>query len=251
MQVVEGVDHSIGMWAHGAPLAVVVAVAVLLGLRHATDPDHLAAVTSLIAGDGRQRVRRAGLLGVCWGAGHATTLAFFGLPVVLFGASPPGAVRAGAEVAIGVVVLALGVRLLRRWRRGLFHVHVHRHADGTVHRHVHGHRGEERHEHAHVPPRSPLAAFSIGLLHGVGGSAGVGVLLLASIADRTLAAACLAVFAACTALSMAALSTGIGYVLASRHLSGAFERLVPVLGAGALVFGAWYAAAAVLTVPGL
>ena len=77
------------------------------------------------------------------------------------------------------------------------------------------------------------------------GSAGVGVLLLASITDRTLAAACLAVFAACTAVSMAALSTGIGYALTSRRLGGAFERLAPVLGARSLVFGAWYAAAAI------
>lgn len=241
----ERLDHLVGAWAHGAPLVTVVVVAVLLGLRHATDPDHLAAVTSLIAGDEGRRVRRAGVLGAAWGAGHATTLALFGLPVVLFGASLPGSVQTGAEVVVGVVICVLAVRLLRRWRQGMFHVHAHRHADGTIHRHVHAHAEVERHEHRHARPRSPLAAFSIGLLHGLGGSAGVGVLLLASISSRTVAAASLVVFAVCTAVSMAALSTGIGYTLSTRRLGGSFDRLAPVLGASALLFGAWYAAAAV------
>jgi high-affinity nickel permease len=64
--------------AHGAPLLVVIGLATLLGLRHASDPDHLAAVTSLIAGEDERRVRRAASLGLAWGLGHATTLALCG-----------------------------------------------------------------------------------------------------------------------------------------------------------------------------
>jgi high-affinity nickel permease len=241
-----GLDDLLGGLAHGAPLLVVVCVAVLLGLRHATDPDHLVAVTSLLAGDGQRRVRRAGLLGAAWGTGHALTLTAFGLPVVLYGRALPDHLREAAEVAVGLVICLLAARLLRRWRRGLFHVHAHAHEDGTVHRHVHSHRGERLHRHGHVSPRSPATAFAIGILHGVGGSAGVGILLLASIPSRTVAAVCLVVFAVCTALSMAGLSTGIGYALTRRNLGQALQRLTPAFGVAGLAFGAWYAAAALV-----
>src|SRR2546421_172474 len=102
-----GLDDKIAALSTGDALLVVVGVAILLGLRHATDPDHLTAVSTLIAGDGERGSRRAGLLGFSWGLGHATTLFAFGLPIVLFNSYLPERVQQGAEVAIGVVVIAL------------------------------------------------------------------------------------------------------------------------------------------------
>src|SRR5437764_14429357 len=186
-----GLDTWIAHFSDGATLALVVVVAVVLGLRHATDPDHLAAVTTLVATGRDRAARTAGRLGLAWGAGHATSLFAFGLPIVLFKAYLPASVQRGAETTVGLLIVALAAWLLVRWRRGFFRTHEH------------GHGRARR-------ARTPLQAFAIGLVHGMGGSAGVGVLLLAAIHDRLVAAAALAVFAACTALSMALLSTGGG-----------------------------------------
>jgi hypothetical protein len=92
--------------------------------------------------------------------------------------------------------------------------------------------------------RSPLGAFGIGLVHGLGGSAGVGVLLLAAIPSRPLAVASLVVLAAFTAVSMTMLTTGFGTVLVRPRVRGAYAVLAPALGVTSLAFGLWYAAAA-------
>ncbi len=242
-------DEAIAALARTHGLLVVLGAALLLGLRHATDPDHLAAVSTLIAGDPRDGARRAGRLGLAWGLGHATTLAAFGLPVVLLGAFLPEPVQRGAELLVGVAIMALAVRLLERWRRGRYHAHAHRHG-ALVHRHLHAHGGGARHAHAHRPEarlgRSPLQAYGIGLLHGTGGSAGVGVLLLAGISDRAQAAGALVVFALAAAISMATLSCGFGWALTRAPAPRRALALTPALALAALAFGAWYAAAAVV-----
>ena len=200
-----GLDDWIAELAQGEGLALVLLVALLLGLRHASDPDHLAAVSTLIASDPEDGTRRAGRLGLSWGAGHALTLAAFGLPIVLLQAYLPDTAQRAAEALVGLMIMFLAVRLLLRWRSGHFHAHTHTHGD-LEHRHLHPHRARG-HEHAHEPEaqlgRSPWQAFGIGLVHGTGGSAGVGVLLLATIPDQTEAVAALIVLAAGTALSMA------------------------------------------------
>jgi ABC-type nickel/cobalt efflux system permease component RcnA len=242
-----GLDDWIASFSDGTTLLVVVAVAVVLGLRHATDPDHLAAVTTLVASGRERTVRRASKLGLSWGLGHATSLLAFGLPIVLFKAFLPEPVQRAAETAVGLVIVALAVWLLVRWRRGLFHLHVHAHE--RLHAHGHVHDGGGRHPHRGRPVRSPLQAYGIGLVHGMGGSAGVGVLLLASIHDRLIASAALGLFAFCTALSMAALSTGFGMTLASGPARRLFPRLAPVLGVTSLAFGLWYALGALSLAP--
>jgi ABC-type nickel/cobalt efflux system permease component RcnA len=232
-----GLDNWVAGFSDGTTLAVVALVAIVLGLRHATDPDHLAAVTTLIAGTEERAARAAARLGLAWGAGHATSLFAFGLPIVLFKTYLPDGVERAAETAVGVLIAGLAVWLLVRWRRGLFHVHVHAHERVHAHGHVHGGNG---HPHRMGRARRPAQAFGIGLVHGIGGSAGVGVLLLASIHDRLLAVGALAIFAACTALSMALLSTGFGRALSSAPLRASFDRLAPGLALLSLAFGAWY-----------
>jgi cytochrome c biogenesis protein CcdA len=234
--------------------------ALLLGLRHATDPDHLTAVSTLVLSDERQGTRRSAALGLAWGLGHATTLAAFGLPVVLFGNHLPPVVQQAAEIAIGAVIAALALRLLVRWKRGRLHMHPHTH--GAI-RHAHPHVHEDRaaqehavehghpeaHEHAHADAlgRTPLAAFGIGLVHGIGGSAAVGILLVAAIPERALAAAALGLFAAGTALSMSVASAAFGQALTRGPLVRPLAGLVPALGGLSLVFGIWYALTAFRT----
>lgn len=237
--------------AHGGSIPLALLAAFLLGLRHATDPDHLTAVSTLVMSDRRQGVQRAGRLGLCWGLGHATTLVAFGLPVVLLGRYLPEAVQRGAEVAIGVLIVVLAVRLLLRWRRGYFHAHPHRHGDlRHSHPHLHehapsrGHPVPHPHRHGETLGRSPLAAFGIGLVHGVGGSAGAGILLVAAVPGRSAAVAALILFAAATALSMAIVSSAFGRVLGRGMAGHRLEALVPAFGTASLIFGVWYAAAA-------
>jgi cytochrome c biogenesis protein CcdA len=229
---------------HGSSgLGVILLVSLLLGLRHASDPDHLAAVTTLIASEEeRNQARKAGLMGFLWGLGHGTTLVILGLPLILFNRYLPEPVQQAAETLIGVIIVFLAVRLLLRWRRGLYHVHTHVHDDGPSHRHVHSHRDDVAHEHAHaVPHRTPVSAYGIGLVHGIGGSGGLTLLLLSTISDRTEAAAALLLFAAGTAVSMALLSTAFGLAIAGGPIGRYFERVAPVLGVLSMAFGAWYA----------
>ena len=111
-------DDWIAGLSDGTTIWLVLLVAVLLGLRHATDPDHLAAVTTLVAGGKTGSPARPGELGLAWGAGHATTLFVFGLPILLLNRYLPARVEQGAETAIGLVIVYLGVRLIVRWKRG-------------------------------------------------------------------------------------------------------------------------------------
>lgn len=234
---------------HGpASLEIVLLVSLLLGLRHASDPDHLAAVTTLIASEKkRNRVKEAAFMGFSWGLGHGTTLVLVGLPLVLMGRYLPERVSQVAEVVIGAVIVVLAVRLLVRWRRGVFHAHVHSHDDET-HRHVHSHREDGDHAHTHAVPaklRTPLSAYGVGLVHGVGGSGGLTLLLLSTIPDPVQASLALGIFAVGTAVSMALLSTGFGLVIAGGPVARNFERVAPVLGVFAAAFGVWYALGAV------
>jgi cytochrome c biogenesis protein CcdA len=223
-----GLDEKIASLGSGEALLLVSLVAVLLGLRHATDPDHLTAVTTLIAGDARHDHRKARSLGFVWGLGHATTLFAFGLPIVLAKRYLPEAVQQVAETAVGLLIIVLAIRLLNRWRHGAFR-------EGAAHRHSHG--------------RTPLQAYAIGLVHGIGGSAGVGVLLLAAIPNHAEAVLALALFATFTAVSMALASSTFGYALTQPRVLQRFATVAPALGTLSLAFGVWYALGALNAVP--
>ena len=247
-----GVDDWIAQLGGSGAMAFV--VALLLGLRHATDPDHLTAVSTLFLADQREGPRRATRLGLAWGLGHGLTLFAFGLPVILFRSYLPDVVQRVAEAAIGLVIAALAIRLLLRWQQGYFHVHPHAH-DGVRHAHPHAHEhtphaehpAEHVHSHAEALGRSPLAAFSIGMVHGLGGSAAVGILLVGAVSSRTQGVIALLIFAGATAASMALISTALGYALARGSLRRRVSDLVPWFGCASLLFGVWYSLGAITT----
>jgi high-affinity nickel permease len=210
-----GLDDYLASLSDGSGVLLVCVIAVLLGLRHATDPDHVAAVATLIAA-GHERA--AARLGLAWGAGHATSLFVFGLPIVLFERYLPERVQQGAETLVAALIVYLALRLLR------FHMRAH---------------GD------HVHPRTGVGAYGIGLAHGMGGSAGVGVLIIAAVDSRPLAVLSLVLLALFTAVSMTAITAGFGSMLGTRPL----RRLAPAFGALSLAFGLWYGAAAWAVAP--
>lgn len=226
----------------GAPLLLALAIAFLLGLRHASDPDHLVAVTSLVAseeGDARDAVR----LGAWWGLGHALMLLAVGLPLIALKSDLPGWLERGAEAGIGIIIVLLAKRVCVKWLRGDFHAGMHRHgagsdvAPGTRHRHL---RPGRPADHAHA--RTPRQAFAIGLLHGLAGTGAVVVLLIAALPTRVEAAAALAVFAPMSIVSMAALSGAWAWLLTRPLIEPLYRRaLIPALGLFSLCFGLWYA----------
>jgi hypothetical protein len=118
-----GLDEKIASLASGKPL-VALAVALLLGLRHPLDPDHLAAVGAMARTSGERA--RGALIGFTWGLGHATTIVLLGTPLVLWAAVMPENLQRILEAVIGVVILVLGLRLYLRHSRGDQHAHPHR-----------------------------------------------------------------------------------------------------------------------------
>jgi high-affinity nickel permease len=171
-----------------ATLLTTAGLGFVLGLRHALDPDHLVAVSTLVSERGGGR--RTSLVGGFWGLGHAVTLLVGSAVVLALKLSIPDAVAGGLETVVAVMLVALGVRSLRAAVRGT-RVHAHRHAhDGYDHVHLHSHRAghphaeEVGHDHHHLF-EGGLRPFAVGLVHGLAGSAGVS--LLAVGAARTAA----------------------------------------------------------------
>ncbi len=215
---------------------VALAIAAALGLRHAADPDHLVAVTSLVAADSGD-TRGAARLGFWWGLGHAGMLLAVGLPLIFLKTSLPAGVEAGAERAIGVVILLLAARVLWKWLRGDYRLEPHAHRGGHSRSNRHLQRG-----HAHIHGRTPQQALSIGMLHGLAGTGAVVLLLIAALPSQVEAAAALAVFAPMSMVSMALCTTVFAWLLTRPLIQPLYRTvLIPAFGLFGLTFGLWYA----------
>jgi hypothetical protein len=211
---VEQLDRLITGLFQGAPLVVALGIAFLLGLRHASDPDHLVAVTSLVAADDGD-TRHAARLGAWWGVGHAAALLALGVPLIAFKAQLPGWLESGAEKAIGAVILLLAARVIYRWARP---------------------RARE------LKLRTNHQAASIGMLHGLAGTGAVVVLLIAALPTQLEATLALAIFAPMTMVSMAMCTAGFAWVLTRPAIEPVYRTvLVPGLGVFGVMFGLWYA----------
>jgi ABC-type nickel/cobalt efflux system permease component RcnA len=245
---VEHLDTWLAGLFDGAPLLVALGIAFVLGLRHASDPDHLVAVTSLVAADGGGP-REAARLGAWWGLGHAATLVLLGIPLIVFKSELPAWLELGAEKAVGVVIIVLAARVIWKWARGDYRAGRHGHAsagersrtssDHAPHAHL---REGEVPSHGHHTLRTPRQAFGIGTLHGLAGTGAVVVLLLAALPSQLHAGLALAVFAPMSIVSMAACTTAFSWVLTRPIVEPVYRSvLIPALGAFGLMFGLWYA----------
>lgn len=194
----------------------ILVVGLLLGMQHATEADHLAAVATLAT---RQAsLGRTLSQGVAWGVGHTLTLLAFGGAVFLLGQSVPPSLEQALETAVGAMLVLLGADVLRRLIGERSHVHVHRHDQAIAHVHAHGHAGAGRHErsphrHAHVPRHWPLRALAVGMMHGLAGSAALVMLSLRKVDSLPLGLGYIAVFGLGSVAGMALLSVVIAVPL--------------------------------------
>ena len=243
-----GLDDILTRLFDGAPLLVALGIAFLLGARHATDPDHLVAVTSLVAADDGD-TRRAASLGAWWGVGHATSLLALGIPLIAFKAQLPAWLESGAEKAIGVVIVVLAARVVYKWARGDFRAGAHAHDAVIAGDKGHSRRRHLRHSgspgHRHVRVRSRGQATTIGLLHGLAGTGAVVVLLIAALPSQFEAALALAVLAPMSVASMAACTATFAWILTRPLVEPVYRSvLIPGLGLFGVMFGLSYAGVA-------
>ncbi len=212
----------LGAWAFplgsaavsAASPAALLLLGLLLGMRHATDPDHVVAMTTIISrGPGK---RRAIAAGAAWGAGHTATILLFGGAIILCGAVVPPRLGLSLEMAVAVMLILLGtVNLI-------------------------GPSGFQRADHAQGARARGLGrGFLIGVIHGLAGSAAVALLVLSTIRDRRWAMVYLAIFGAGTVVGMMTLTVAMSISLAAvSRRSGAIDRVMCGLsGLASIAFG--------------
>jgi cytochrome c biogenesis protein CcdA len=204
-------------------LLSVLALGVFLGMRHATDADHVVAVTTLVAR--RQNTRAAMLLGALWGAGHGLTILIVGGAIILLGIVVPPRLGLSLELGVGVMLITLGAMNLSGASRKLA---------GVAHSEPHA----DVHSTSELPARR-FRSFIIGVVHGLAGSAAVALLVLSTIRDAGLALLYLGLFGLGTVAGMMLLTTAISFPLAAAaRRFGPLDRLLgSVTGAVSMAFG--------------
>ena len=214
-------------------MLVILGLGFLLGMQHALEADHIAAVSSIAAR--RTSVWDIVKHGLTWGLGHTLTLFAFAGAAILLGHAIPEHIAQPLEAAVGIMLIALGANVLWRLWHDRVHFHQHQHGDGTRHIHAHSHAHEknphERSAHAHEHGfrwRSLL----VGLMHGMAGSAALLVLAVAQVANPVYGLLYVFLFGIASMFGMGALSTVIAVPLAAsaRWLTWADRALQGTVG---------------------
>jgi ABC-type nickel/cobalt efflux system permease component RcnA len=209
----------------------IIAVGFFLGMRHATDPDHVVAVTTIVS---RQRnLLKAAFTGIFWGIGHTLTIFVVGSAIILFDVVIPARIGLSMEFSVGLMLIVLGAVNIASFLRStraispsareesdVIHSHAHIHGD-YVHSHPHGH-SPEAHAHSHPTPLTwldrvfgriglyqQLRPFVVGIVHGLAGSAAVALLILTTIRNPRWAMLYLLVFGAGTVGGMMLITMSI------------------------------------------
>ena len=218
----------------------ILVLGMLLGMKHATEADHLAAVATLATRQGslHQTLRQ----GVAWGVGHTATLMLFGGAVLGLGHAISPALERALETAVGAMLVGLGIDVLRRLAHDRIHFHAHRHAASGAHFHAHGHRGEGPHQasaHRHAHGGWPIRALAVGVMHGLAGSAALVVLAMQSMPSAALGLGYIALFGLGSIAGMALLSVvmAVPLKLSSGYLTSAHRGLTALVGVVSCALG--------------
>jgi high-affinity nickel-transport protein len=228
----------------------ILAVGFFLGMRHATDPDHVIAVTTIVSQ--QRNLTRAALIGAFWGVGHTVTIFVVGAAIILFNLAIPARVGLSMELSVAVMLMILGLMNVAAFLRSVpsasipadhgevIHSHPHCHGD-YVHSHPHGHDPEL---HPHGSAQTPLAFLDrilakvglyqhlrplvVGIVHGLAGSAAVALLVLTTIRNSHWAIAYLLVFGVGTIAGMMVITMSIASTL--KVVTGRRQNVSRILG---------------------
>ena len=236
-----------------ASLVSILLLGFFLGMRHATDPDHVIAVTTIVAR--QRRVGAAALIGVLWGIGHTLTMVAVGGAIIVFGVVIPPRLGLTMELSVALMLILLGllnVAGIMRWITAIatpVHVHPHRHGDYA---HSHGHTPAA---HGHAEDDTAIARLDrrlgglglyqmlrplvVGVVHGLAGSAAVALLVLATIPDPWWGIAYLVVFGAGTIAGMMLITaaSALPFTYAVSRFAALNRHLVLASGVASIAFG--------------
>ena len=237
-------------------MASILLLGLLLGMRHALEADHIAAVASLVSRD--STIGHGVRQGLAWGLGHTITLFALGSLVLFFTGLVPGQLVRWIEFAVGIMLVVLGGDVIRRLIVARIHFHSHSHGPGQRHFHAHSHKGERpggqqnehtgaaghrarhagmRHTHEHRPG-FPVRALMTGLMHGMAGSAALIVLALQTVSSPLLGLVYIALFGIGSIAGMGMFALVIALPLrAARHLTWAYNGLQATIGTGTIALG--------------
>jgi high-affinity nickel permease len=212
----------------------------LLGMQHALEADHIAAVSSIASR--RSEVTDIVKHGLTWGLGHTLTLFVFAGAAILLGHAIPEHLSRPLETAVGLMLVGLGSHVLWRLWRDRVHFHRHHHRDGTVHFHAHSHAGESvphakaPHAHAHG---FRWRTLMVGLMHGMAGSAALLVLTVTQAPNAMAGLGYVALFGIGSMIGMGLLSTVIAVPIAisARWLTWANRGLQAAVGIVTIAIG--------------
>ena len=185
----------------------------LLGMRHAVEADHVAAVASMTTRS--NTFGEAIRLGATWGAGHTFTLFLFGAVVIFSDTIIPEHMAMMLEFAVGIMLVFLGIDVIRRMKRERVHFHLHAHDEGVRHFHAHSHAGEGAHKnstHGHTHKKKILLRpLLVGMMHGMAGSAALIILALQSVDSPLTGLAYICLFGFGSVAGMATLAAVIWF----------------------------------------
>ena len=241
---------------------VILLFGFVLGMRHATDPDHVVAVSTIVSRE--HSLAKSALVGAFWGLGHTVTILFVGAAIILFNLTISPRVGLTMELCVGLMLIVLGVLNLSgasKWLSEKFspahprvsgeHVHLHEH-DSHIHYHWHSHQpAKEHHSDSLTPPKwmsSPfsklgwfhtLRPFLVGIIHGLAGSAAVALLVLATIKNPSWAVIYLLIFGVGTIAGMVLITTAMSvpFSYAGTRFAWLNRGLVTGSGVLSLIFG--------------
>jgi len=213
----------------------------LIGMRHALETDHVAAVAVLTTR--AKTLRQALPMGMMWGVGHTLTLFAFGSAVLFLNAALSDGLARFLEAAVGVMLIGLGGDVIVRLIRQRIHFHTHRHDNNAVHLHAHSHSGDgahevSKHQHQH-PARLPRRALLVGMMHGMAGSSALVLLTAHTVDSVTGGLAYIGLFGAGSIIGMGMLTAVIVVPLkfAATSMTWAYGTLTGILGAFSVGIG--------------
>ncbi len=217
-----------------------------MGLRHATDADHVVAVTTILGKHGK--IRHSTLIGILWGIGHSITVTLIAIPIIFYSFVVPESLGNTLEFLVGIMLVLLGISTLsgitekisKHFKPPTIHKHAHQSKHGRPHSHLHFHLSDTlKNNIHHIGIFQTIRPIVVGLIHGLAGSAAIALLILSTIKNPKLAALYLFIFHFGVIIGMAIITTllGASIILIKKKSKSLHRYLIATSGILSLIFG--------------